>query len=216
MKLNKQITAPVIASLRKNARQHQSSNLKTQHMVGALTTKNLMSDQNLLSLNAPGDLNTSYDKGKGKRDGQETNDRAFAGLSQGKSKQQAPKLSAYSPAVGSTAKTRGHSRQKTGSLDPKQSWNYQNQAYTQNMAFNVAYNSFGSNKNSFMTIYTNKKQRQEIYEKHLFDKFSGRSHDKKLLLNNFKTVDTSKYNRNRNKPALDCGQQVNGRQKGSG
>jgi len=33
-------------------------------------------------------------------------------------------------------------RQKTNSIDPKNSWNYQNTAYTSNMAFNVAYNTF--------------------------------------------------------------------------
>ena len=54
-------------------------------------------------------------------------------------------------------------RPKGGSIDPKGSWNFQNQAYTSNMAFNVAYNTFNSQKNSFMQIYTNKKQRQEIY-----------------------------------------------------
>ena len=99
-------------------------------------------------------------------------------------------------------------RPKGGSIDPKGSWNYQNQAYTSNMAFNVAYNTFNSQKNSFMQIYTNKKQRQEIYQKHLFDKFvsTAKGKDRKSMMSTMQPPDKNGlYNKNRKKGTTDIG-----------
>lgn len=59
MKISKQITSPIIANLKKNSRQHQSSSLKTRDQIANFTGKNLLSEQNLLSV---GEQPSEYEK----------------------------------------------------------------------------------------------------------------------------------------------------------
>lgn len=109
--------------------------------MGNYTAKNLMSEQNLLSA---GDAPVQYEKAKGKAEITETYVQSELGynlqrtFSSHANQKKDRKSSAHSPAQ----QRRLSTRQKTGSIDPKNSWNYQNTAYTSNMAFNVAYNTF--------------------------------------------------------------------------
>jgi len=77
------------------------------------------------------------------------------------------------------------------------------------MAFNVAYNTVKANKskgsslNSFLNVYTNKKTRQQIYQKQMFDKYVNRSNYKVSTMHNITPAQTKiKYNKNRVKAPL--------------